>query len=89
MERGLDRAATVTRRRRTKRQNVALFVLASLVGLWFGTSAPSTSPVAPPAPPAAVISTQAAVPPAVTTPTNVDGQPAVVRGGNRQPDGDL
>jgi hypothetical protein len=84
-----DRTATMTRRRRMKRQNVALFVLASLVGLWFGTSAPSTSPVTPPAPPSAVISTQTAVPPAVTTPPAADDQPVIVRGRNREPDGDL
>ena len=79
---GLDRTATLIKRRRTKRQNVALFVIASLVGLWFGTSAPSTSPVTPPAPARAVVGPQVATLPAATTPTN--SQPVVVRGRNRE-----
>jgi hypothetical protein len=36
---------------RGRRQNVAVLAVATLVGLWLGTSAPSISPVAtPPAP---------------------------------------
>ncbi len=42
--------------RRSRRQNLALLVLASALGLWLGTGAPSVSPVAP------------AVPPGVTAP---------------------
>ena len=46
----VERAVRTNQPRRTRRQNAALLLIASLVGLWFGTSAPSTSPVAPPAP---------------------------------------
>jgi hypothetical protein len=35
-----------------KKQNIAVLVVASLVGVWLGATAPETSPVAP-APPAA------------------------------------
>jgi hypothetical protein len=45
---GESTAATVpTIARRAKRQNVALLVTASLLGLWLGTAAPDISPAAP------------------------------------------
>ena len=53
--------------RSARRQNAAILVIASLVGLWLGATAPSVSPAAPPA------SSPAATP----TPTQVvDDNPA-------------
>jgi hypothetical protein len=44
------------------RQNVAIFAVASLVGVWLGATAPETSPGAPPVP-------------AATTTTWIDAPP--------------
>ena len=38
---------------RGRRQKAAVFAVATLLGLWLGTSAPAVSPVAPPPPAAA------------------------------------
>jgi hypothetical protein len=64
----VERTARTHPRRRARRQNAALLLIASLVGLWLGTSAPSTSPVVPSAPPAPVTRPQAPAPTPTTTP---------------------
>jgi hypothetical protein len=75
---GTTRAASTTRIvRRRKRQNVALLVLASLVGLWLGVAAPAVSPVAPPINPATA---SAASPQPGATATTMPVQPERVRG---------
>lgn len=54
-------------RRGARRQNAAILVVASLVGLWLGATAPDISPAAPPA----------STPTAAPTPTQVvDDNPA-------------
>jgi hypothetical protein len=55
--------------RRIKRQNVALLVTASILGLWLGVAAPAVSPVAPFLPTPAAAS--------VPTPDTVTEVPAV------------
>ena len=62
----VERAVRTNQRRRTRRQNAALLLIASLVGLWFGTSAPSTSPAAPPAPSAPTVTSQVPTQPPIT-----------------------
>jgi hypothetical protein len=47
---------------RGRRQTVAVFAVATLFGLWLGTSAPSVSPVATPAAPAPAVVRAPAVP---------------------------
>jgi hypothetical protein len=69
----VERAARTNQRRRTRRQNAALLVIASLIGLWFGTSAPSTSPVAPAAPPAPTVTSQLPTQPPIQA--NLTGTP--------------
>src|SRR4051794_37684082 len=59
--------------RRHRRQNLALLVTASVLGVWLGTGAPGTSPVAPGIP---VV--QAAVVPAALAPAPVAPNPAAV-----------
>lgn len=52
----------VGRARRSRRQDIALLVLATLVGLWLGLGAPDVSPVAPLAPVLAGVAVLPAVP---------------------------
>jgi hypothetical protein len=56
------RSSTTRVRRRITRQNRVLLVLATAIGLWLGATAPSVSPVRPPAPPPAAL---AGAPPSV------------------------
>jgi hypothetical protein len=53
--------ATATERR-NRRQNLALLALASALGLWLGTGAPSVSPVAPMGPPGVTAPASATAP---------------------------
>jgi hypothetical protein len=61
--------------RRHRRQNLALLVSASVLGVWLGTGAPGVSPVAPATP-----AVQSSVAPA-TAPSLAAVAPAIPSGG--------